>query len=426
MLLLRIAAAMMICLAAALPVSAGEWPPAAADLSVSLTRADGGCLEGNDCRLAMQIENLGSAPFKGALRVIIETATPSVPGSIDTEEGTCERLAYGRMACATEALDLAPSETMTGLISVRFLPTVMSEVEACASIDWPSGAGPVAQEAQRSVAAALGKEAALAAVFGTWGKGDLRKGNDRGCVTIAIGPAAAEAQCPAGQGRIAGRCMALDDFCSGERARDKATGNCACPAATPAFDPVKRVCASAAALTCDGGRSPKNGLCFCPEGQPLWNAGQSRCEALPQAKPEAAAVETKPVPPAAAVPPPAAKPQVKAAVEAEAEPPPMPAARPKIVLAPEPKVKAPVKKRAIATPSCDRGETWRGDKCVKIARKAAKRPKQPVRVARRGASGSGFVWAREANKCPPILVACWAVVIHKYRKHKRRLRNATR
>lgn len=409
MLFLRLAATMMLCLAAAAPGHAGNWPPSAADISVTLTPADGSCLEGDDCRLAMQIENLGTAPFKGGLRVIVETATPSVPGSIDADEGACERLAYGRMACAAEALDLAPSETMTGLVSVRFLPTVKSEVEACASIEWPGAASPVARDASKSVATALGKEVGagvpLSAVFGAWGQGDLRQGNDRGCVTIAIGPTPARAQCPAGQGRIAGRCGALDDFCSSDRTRDKVTGNCACSAGTPNFDPVKRVCATAAILTCDGGRTAKDGVCFCPEATPLWNADQKRCQEWRPAKPAVAKVE----------------------VEAEPSPPP-PAAMPKIAPAPAPKVNAPVKKvdvpvrkRVVAKPSCGRDETLRGKACVKIVRKAAKRPK-PVRVAQRVKSGPSAEWRRKKLRCPPIIPACVPILIHQYRKRKREAR----
>jgi hypothetical protein len=395
MLLLRLAFAVLLFFGATDRSVADEWPPRAADLSVTLARAGGGCLEGEDCRLAMQIENLGSARFKGTLRILVETAAPSVPGFIDTGEGSCERLAYGRMACSAEAIDLAPAETMTGLISVRFLPTVMNAVEACAGIDWSGGSGSVAREAMLAVTAALGKPTTdhgmaattLPAVFGGWGKGDLRQGNDRGCVTLAIA-AASETACPDGQARIGGRCLALDDYCFGNRARDVKTKTCGCPLKGDVFDPVGRRCA-AAATACDGGRSATDGMCFCGRERPLWNAATGACEAWPEAAPG-------PVP-------------VVAVAAPEPEPPPAPKRK---LIAPVKKVEAPVKKAEPPVTKVERP----------VKKQAAVKPETkpaPRRAARRRLESPSAVWRREASRCPPVIPYCWVRVIRRYSKHKR-------
>jgi hypothetical protein len=406
MLLFRFAAAMILLLCSASHGFAGNWPPTAADISVTLARANGGCLAGNDCRLAIQLENLGNAPFKGGLRVVIETAAPSVPGFVGSENSPCERLAYGRIACQASSIELAPSQTLTGFLSVRFLPTHMTEVEACASIDWRGTTGTATKDAVRSVAAALGKDAPaggdaaalLSAVFGTWGEGDLRRGNDRGCVTIAIGPASAEAACPFGQERIAGNCVVLDDFCSGNRKRDATTGNCACPTAAEVFHPVSRVCAAAAAPSCSGGRTAKDGLCFCPEERPLWNGDRSSCEEWRRLEPERATVEVE------TPSTPAPKPKVKVPVET--------------VNAPVKKADAPVIKRIVAKPSCGRDEVLRDGTCVKVAGETTRKP-NAIHVARQVQAKPDPVWISEANRCPPIFAFCWLKVIHEYRKHKR-------
>jgi hypothetical protein len=391
MMLIRFAAALLLLTCTARLGIAAEWPPTAADISVTLSRANSGCTEGNDCRLAIQVENLGTAPFKGALKVTIDTAAPSVPGFVGSERGTCERLAYGRMACTAASIELQPAETLTDLVSVRFLPTVMNEARTCASIDWRGSTGGVARDAVKSVAASLGKGAPavadanqlLSAVFGTWGNGDLRADNDRGCVTIAIGSAAVPAQCPEGQERIAGGCVALDDFCSAARVRDAKSRRCACSVATDRFDPVSRACVAAAAPTCDGGRTAKDGLCFCPEARPLWNAKASACEEWrqPEPKPATVAVET----------------------------PPPPVARPKVTV-PVKKVVAPVKRRVVVKPV---------KKTV-----AAKPERSPVsrRVTRRAFESPSAVWRREVKRCPPIIPYCWARVIRRYSKYKRLVR----
>ena len=156
MLLVRFAVTIVLLLLSARPGFADGWPPTAADISVTLSRGHGGCIEGNDCRLVLQVENLGTASFKGRLSVVIETAAASVPGFAGSGPWRCDRLGYGRMACAAAAIELAPAQTSTGLISVRFLPTHMSEAEACASIAWRGTASTVARDALRSAAAALG------------------------------------------------------------------------------------------------------------------------------------------------------------------------------------------------------------------------------------------------------------------------------
>jgi hypothetical protein len=392
MLHFRIAAVLVLLLGCASSAIANGWPPRAADLSVSLARASNGCLEGNDCRLAVQVENLGTAPFKGELSISIETAAPSVPGFAGSGNLSCQRIAYGRHACKLSSIDLAPGKTVTDLANIRFLPTPMSEAEVCASIDWDDAQDIPARDAALSVMAALGKERPasgdaielLQAVFGTWGEGDLRERNDRGCARIAIGRPETEAACPEGQERIAGSCVALGALCSGNRLRDARTGDCACRIQGQGIDPVSRECAVLAAPDCGAGRTAKDGLCFCPGSQPLWNEDASRCEEWRERKPETAKVTAVPE----------RKPTIRDPVKVTTE--------------------APPRVRIAAKPSCGRGESLRGNTCIKIVRKIAKRP-STIRLAQRAPAREAPSRRHKVNRCPLVFAICIIKVLRERR-----------
>lgn len=380
--MIRFAAFLLAALFALAGAAMAEtWPPLAPDLSVSIEPAVPGCLETSDCAFLVRVENHGPGMAPGPLRLTSRTAAPSVLGFGDTGGWTCGKLDYGKFACTSAALSLAPGAHADLLLTLRFLPTPMPQADACAALD---GSG-LRAASQTAVLAALGRTGTnipdsqnfLRAIYGLWGDGDLRAANDRACTKINLGPEAPPPLCAADEQLANGTCVKTATFCTRGRSWNAASNTCGCSGAAGTFDPVTMSCAAAAAPACSTGRTAVQGLCVCPQSEPLWNSETTKCEALPAPPPK---IEAKKV-----TPPPAS---------AEATP------RPRVKVAPPGFFG--LKRR----PACDPGEIFRRGACIAL-RKVERRhvAAKPVRTAAKAQPYK--------SRCPPFFIDnrrrnyCW-------------------
>lgn len=374
--MIRFSAFLIAALMAFATARAGDWPPPAPDLSLTLIPESRECLEAGDCRFIVRIENHGTAPASA----IALTSTTSAPSTLGPQSDglSCRKQAYSEFDCDAGQAVVAPGATLDLSLVVRFLPTPMPDAEVCAALDWPDGARAAAEA---TVFSALGKKADdivkpegfLAAVHGTWGTGDLRAGNDKSCIRIALGTPSPVLNCGTGERLVSGQCVPSASLCTAGRSLDSASQSCACPASAPIFDAATMACVSAsAAISCEPGRALVNGQCVCPSERPVW--AENACVELKS-------VEKKLAPtPQAATPP--------LAVSTEKSRP-----KPKTVTAAEPRVEVRKKTRP-------RVETVKRKK-----KKVAKAQRPPKRAAVKAAAGR--------KPCPPLFVYnsrknyCW-------------------
>ena len=373
--MIRFSAFLIAALMAFATARAGDWPPPAPDLSLTLIPESRECLEAGDCRFIVRIENHGTA----AASAIALTSTTSAPSTLGPQSDglSCRKQAYSEFDCDAGQAVVAPGATLDLSLVVRFLPTPMPDTEVCAALVWPGGARSAAESA---VFSALGKKAEdvvkpegfLAAIHGTWGTGDLRGGNDKSCIRIALGASSPVLNCVAGERLVSGQCVSTASLCTAGRSLDPASQSCACPASAPSFDAATMACVSASAATsCEPGRALANGQCVCPSEKPVW--AENACVVLKS-------VEKKVAPP----PEPATPPQTVSTVKAKP--------RPKTVATIKPRVEVRQKTRPRA-------------ESVQRKKKVVKAQRPPKRIAVKAAAGR--------KPCPPLFVYnsrrnyCW-------------------
>lgn len=375
--MIRLSALLIVVLMAfAAHAHAGDWPPPAPDLSLTLIPETRECLEAGDCRFIVRLENHGTAPAS-AIALISTTSAPSTLGP-QSDGLACSKQAYSEFNCDGGRAVVAPGAALDLGLVVRFLPTPMPDAEVCAALDWPDGARSAAESA---VFSALGKKAGdvvkpegfLAAIHGTWGTGDLRGGNDKNCVRIALGASSPVLNCAAGERQVSGQCVPAASLCTSGRNFDAASQSCDCPASAPNFDAATMACVSASvAMSCEPGRGLVNGQCVCPREQPVWTG--SACTALQIAQENVApAAEPEPAPP-----------QVVSTVKTKA--------KPRAIVATKPRIDAQRKVKPRA-------------ESIQRKRKVVKAKRPPKRTAVKAAAGR--------KPCPPLFVYnsrrnyCW-------------------
>lgn len=270
----RLAAVLAVCvLLTAGTARAETWPPAAADLAVTLLPESGDCIEGEECRFIVRLANEGSAPFEGRVELFHQSNVPGIPAGTDF----CRKRDFNSIDCET-SLKLAPHAATAVALAVRMLATPRSEAEHCVSLA---------------------------------GLADPVSANDRSCATVRLGMIVEKSECAEGQSPVNDRCVVLAKFCTGGRSFDEASGACACPAGQPVFDRARGICAvSLAAVQCSGGRANVEGGCYCPRDKPFWDSTASACRsaAKPATVAVAAPVAAKPKNKIAASPKPAVAP----------------------------------------------------------------------------------------------------------------------
>lgn len=287
----------------AAPAVAEGWPPALPDLAVRILPSGERCLEGEDCAFLVRIENQGTAAYAGVVSVALTSTVPTVLGPATTEPWTCERQAFGKFVCHLKTADLAPGRSADLWLPLRMLATPLAEMQSCASLAWTGETLAVRNRLFEETVAAVGRsrpQAAgavsddlLRALFGRWGKGDARAGNDSDCTRIEVGQPAALPSCDETESVVTGTCVHVDQFCTEGRVWNPESRSCACPAVQPVFDHETRSCVAAApAPKCSGGRSPVDGACVCPATAPLWDEAAANCTALTFPEPAPTVAET--------------------------------------------------------------------------------------------------------------------------------------
>jgi|GEM_PF-5139719 len=257
------------------------WPPKAADLSVTVSRVSKTCLPADDCSLNVWIENLGSASYDGPLTLATDLTAAAVTGLQAAPGWTCRKQTYTRLICTAKSFTLPPAAVKNTVITFRLLPTPRSEMKACVSFGWTGPGTPAFAALEDALGTPQKDRKLFPAVFGQWGTGDLRDGNDSDCASLVIGyDEVAAPSCPDGQLVRDDQCLEAAAQCTGGRSFDAVKQGCACLTGE-IFDPSRRQCAASTPLACSGGRSasPDN-ACICSAGAPLWNAKTASCEAL--------------------------------------------------------------------------------------------------------------------------------------------------